>query len=93
MKTIRRTLIAAPIALAITLGFAGAAGAQQVDYTPDVDAQVLGATQDPAVVASGTLPYTGNDSSLPLAEVGVGLLAAGGLAVVMVRRHQANAES
>ena len=92
MKTVRRTLIAAPIALAIAFGFAGAASAQEVDYTPKVDAQVLGTTQDPAVQASGTLPYTGSDSSLPLAEVGVGLLAAGGLAVVMVRRHQANAE-
>lgn len=92
MKTVRRTLIAAPIALAVGLGFAGAASAQEVDYTPEVQTEVLGTTQEAAVQASGTLPYTGNDSSLPLAEVGVGLLAVGGLTVVMVRRHQANAE-
>lgn len=95
MKTVRRTLIAAPIALAVALGFAGVASAQQAptDYTPKVETEVLGKVQDPAVQASGTLPYTGTDSSLPLAEVGAGLLAVGGLTVVMVRRHQANAES
>lgn len=41
-----------------------------------------------AVSAAGTLPYTGSNETRPLAEAGVALLAAGGLAVVMVRRHQ-----
>jgi LPXTG-motif cell wall-anchored protein len=90
MKILRRTLAVAGIATLAGIGLTGVAGA--VDYTPPPEVQ--GITQDPAVeavaVSAGTLPYTGNDSSLPLAEVGVGLLAAGGLTVVMVRRHQAN---
>jgi len=95
MKNVRRTLVAAPLALAISLGIAGVAGAQTVDYTPEVETEVLGVTQEQAVAvtASGTLPYTGNDSSLPLAEVGAGLLAVGGLTVVMVRRQQAKSEA
>jgi LPXTG-motif cell wall-anchored protein len=55
------------------------------------DADAAGAAGATAVSAAGTLPYTGNDSSLPLAEIGAGLLAAGGLAVVVVRRQQAKA--
>ena len=47
---------------------------------------------DPVAVSSaGTLPYTGNDSTRTLAEVGVGLLAAGGIATVVVRRRNAQA--
>ena len=46
-----------------------------------------------AVDTSGTLPYTGSDSSIPMAEIGVGLLAAGGLTVVMVRRRQVASQS
>ena len=57
-----------------------------------VEAGVAGA-EAVAVEAAGTLPYTGNDSSLPLAEIGVALLAAGGLMVVLVRRRQAGHEA
>jgi LPXTG-motif cell wall-anchored protein len=39
-----------------------------------------------AVQSVGALPYTGSDS-LPLAELGVALLAAGGLMTVAVRRR------
>ena len=42
----------------------------------------------PAVTPSGTLPYTGSDSSLPLAQIGIGLVAVGGIAVLMVRKRQ-----
>jgi LPXTG-motif cell wall-anchored protein len=95
VKILRRTLVAAGVTVAVGLGAAGVAGAQTTtDYTPAVEAEVLGTqqTQAAAVSASGTLPYTGSDS-LPLAEIGAGLLAAGGLTVVMVRRHQAQAEA
>ena len=98
MKILRRTLVAAGVTVAVGLGAAGVAGAQTTtDYTPAVEAEVLGTQQTQAVSAgavsaSGTLPYTGSDS-LPLAEIGAGLLAAGGLTVVMVRRHQAQAEA
>jgi LPXTG-motif cell wall-anchored protein len=90
VKILRRSLVAGVVAGGLAIGFTGVAGA--VDYTPDV--QVLDAgvsAADPAaaaVTSSGTLPYTGTDSSLPLAEIGAGLLAAGGLAVVVVRRQQ-----
>jgi LPXTG-motif cell wall-anchored protein len=79
----------------VGLGTAGVASAQatSTDYTPAVDSEVLGTQQAAAVTSAGTLPYTGSDSSLPLAEIGAGLLAAGGLTVVMVRRHQAQAEA
>lgn len=92
MNILRRTLVAAGVTAVVGLGTVGVAGAQT--YTPDVDVQgvqVSNADAAAVEVSSGTLPYTGNDSSLPLAEVGAGLLAAGGLTVVMVRRQQAKA--
>ena len=103
VNTIRRTLAAGALAGGLVVGFAGVAGAQAVDdvqYPPAVSPTTI--AQPPAEVISenvsaaavntaGTLPYTGTDSSLPLAEIGVGLLAAGGLAVVVVRRQQAKA--
>ena len=105
MNTIRRTLAAGALAGGLVVGFAGVAGAQAVDdvqYPPAVSpTTVVAPPADAAVVSqnvsaaavntAGTLPYTGTDSSLPLAEIGVGLLAAGGLAVVVVRRQQAKA--
>jgi LPXTG-motif cell wall-anchored protein len=106
VNTLRRTIAAGALAGGLVLGFAGVAGAQAVDdveYPPAVSpttiaqqpqAEVVSANVSAAAVSSsGTLPYTGNDSSLPLAEIGAGLLAAGGLTVVMVRRHQAQAEA
>jgi LPXTG-motif cell wall-anchored protein len=96
VKILRRSLVAGVVAGGLAIGFTGVAGA--VDYTPDV--QVLDAgvsagqeTAAAAVSSSGTLPYTGTDSSLPLAEIGAGLLAAGGLAVVVMRRQQGKAEA
>ena len=73
------------------VGFAGVASA--LDYSEVEGTEVI--TPQPAVSnaaavsPAGTLPYTGSDSSLPLAEIGAGLLAAGGLTVVVVRRRQA----
>jgi LPXTG-motif cell wall-anchored protein len=40
-----------------------------------------------AAVTTGSLPYTGNDSSLPLAQIGAGLLAVGAVAVFGVRKR------
>ena len=105
VNTIRRTLAAGALAGGLVVGFAGVAGAQAVDdvrYPPAVSPTVVeppaevvsenvSAASAAAVNSAGTLPYTGTDSSLPLAEIGVGLLAAGGLAVVVVRRQQAKA--
>jgi LPXTG-motif cell wall-anchored protein len=36
---------------------------------------------------AGALPYTGNSTSLPLAQLGAGLVAAGALAVLLVRKR------
>lgn len=103
VKNFRRTLVAMAVGIVALVGFAGVASAQsaQVEYSSNVQAntaevqaaQVTAADpgQAAAVVSAGTLPYTGNDSSLPLAEMGAGLLAAGGLMVVVVRRRQTNA--
>lgn len=58
---------------------------------PCVDNEVVVVDQGNAaaeVAASGTLPYTGNDSTLPLAEIGVALVAAGGAAVMVVRHRR-----
>jgi LPXTG-motif cell wall-anchored protein len=66
-----------------------------VETVVPCDPDVLGTVQYPAAVASaevasasGTLPYTGNDSTLPLAEIGVGLLAAGGLVLLVVKSRR-----
>lgn len=96
VKMLRRTLFASAVTAAAVVGFAGVASAQEVDYPVEVipntnsQAAVQGAQVSAAEAAAvaGTLPYTGNDSSLPLAEIGVGMLAAGGLMVVAVRRRQ-----
>jgi LPXTG-motif cell wall-anchored protein len=57
--------------------------------------EVLGVTQvQPevagAVQTSGQLPYTGSDSSIPMAQIGVGLLAVGALVTFAVRRRHAS---
>jgi LPXTG-motif cell wall-anchored protein len=41
-----------------------------------------------AVDAAGTLPYTGSNSSVPVAQIGAGLVAAGAVLVLMVRKRQ-----
>ncbi len=104
MKMFRRTIVAVTLTIIVALGFTGVAGALDYnpvvctnglvavdDACVEVQGTVVVADQtDPAtaVSAAGTLPYTGSNSSLPVAEIGVALLAAGGLIVVMVRRHQ-----
>jgi LPXTG-motif cell wall-anchored protein len=50
-----------------------------------VESAVVAQAVDPA----GTLPYTGSDSTVPLAEAGVALLAAGGAVVLVMKRRQA----
>jgi LPXTG-motif cell wall-anchored protein len=94
MKKILRTAAAATAFGVVGLGLAGVASAAEPEYVP---AEVEGSTQTntPAVEAAatttGALPYTGNDSSLPLAEAGVALLAGGGALLLVVKRRQANA--
>lgn len=87
MKNVRKAIAAASISTMAIIGFAGVAGA--VDYNPVVEDTTLTKVEPVAVSSAGTLPYTGNDSTRTLAEVGVGLLAAGGIATVMVRRRSA----
>jgi LPXTG-motif cell wall-anchored protein len=88
---IRRTILAVAVTVTALVGLAGAASA--LEYTPEVEsAQVQAASTDSGAVAVsnvGSLPYTGSNNSLPLAEIGAGLLAVGGLTVVVVRRRQA----
>jgi LPXTG-motif cell wall-anchored protein len=59
----------------------------EVSEAPNVAAANVEAAT--AVQSSGTLPFTGNNSSLPLAEAGVALLAAGGGLLLVVKRRQA----
>ncbi len=47
---------------------------------------VIAAAAQPAQAADG-LPVTGSDSSLPLAQIAVVLIAAGGLALLVARRR------
>jgi LPXTG-motif cell wall-anchored protein len=97
MRTARKILVVMAIAVVALVGTAGHASAQVVDYTPDdpqtsvisnaVDSgDVAGAT---AVQSSGALPYTGSSSTLPMAQIGVVLVAVGGAAILLVRRRQA----
>lgn len=46
-----------------------------------------------AVTTAGTLPYTGSDSSLPLVQIGAGLLAAGAVIMLTVRKRQSLAHA
>ena len=41
-----------------------------------------------APVTSGALPYTGSSSSIPLAQIGLGLIAAGGIVVLTMRKRR-----
>jgi LPXTG-motif cell wall-anchored protein len=81
---------------AATVSVAGIAVAQEADYVP---VEVEGAVQSQGVAVaevsavqpattSGQLPYTGNDSSVLLAEAGVGLLAVGGAAIAVARSRR-----
>ncbi len=89
MKNVRKAIAAAAISTTALIGFAGVANA--VTYDPAVEDANVTAADPVAVSSAGTLPYTGNDSTRTLAEVGVGLLAAGGIATVVVRRRSAQA--
>jgi LPXTG-motif cell wall-anchored protein len=41
-----------------------------------------------AVDSTGSLPYTGSNNSVPVAQIGAGLVAAGAVLVLMVRKRQ-----
>jgi LPXTG-motif cell wall-anchored protein len=63
-----------------------------VPCDPGTEAEVLGLTQGSAgavVAASGTLPYTGAQSTFPLVQVGVALLAGGGVVLLFVKNRRA----
>ena len=64
--------------------FSATDGTTTVDGTFDVACEP-GAPVQPA----GTLPYTGNDSTLPVAQLGIALLAVGALITVVVRKRRA----
>jgi len=70
-------------------------GAHTVTATDGVNTLVINfevaAAGSGAPVASGNLPYTGNDSSLPLAQIVAGLLAAGAVVYLTVRKRQHSA--
>ncbi len=90
MKKIVRTAAAATAFTVAGIGLAGVAAAAEPDYVP-VEVEGTTQAQDPgvqAVDAAGTLPYTGSNSSLPLAEAGVALLAGGGALLLVVKRRQ-----
>lgn len=96
MKNIIRTAAAAAAFTVAGIGLAGVAMAVEPDYVP-TDVAGVTQTQDPAVeavaVSAGTLPYTGSNSSLPMAEAGVALVAGGGALLLVVKRRQASANA
>ncbi len=96
MKNIIRTAAAAAAFTVAGIGLAGVAVAAEPEYVP-AEVEGVTQTQEPAVdavaVSAGTLPYTGNDSSLPLAEAGVALVAGGGALLLVVKRRQASANA
>jgi LPXTG-motif cell wall-anchored protein len=61
----------------------------ETDVTDHAGVDAANADAATAVQSAGALPYTGNDSSLPLAEAGVALVAAGGGLLLVVKRRQA----
>ena len=98
MGKIRVVVGTTALTAATVVAWAGTAQAQTTDYTPTVDVAGADVSRGPSAAVApaaasasteGQLPYTGDDSSLPLALVGTGLVAAGGLAVVAVRSRGA----
>lgn len=64
-----------------------ACGNYTITATNGIETQTTTLTVACAASTSGALPYTGNDSSLPLAQIGAGLLAVGAVAVFGVRKR------
>jgi LPXTG-motif cell wall-anchored protein len=58
----------------------------------EVSAAGAATTGAPAVTPGGTLPYTGSDSSLPVAQGGAMLVAAGAVIVFTVRKRNQRLE-
>jgi LPXTG-motif cell wall-anchored protein len=71
------------------------AGEHTVTASDGTNTQVLTFTvvAATAVNAAGTLPYTGSSSSLPAAQIGAGLVAAGAVLVLTVRKRQQHTAS
>ena len=96
MKKIIRTAAAAAAFTVAGVGMAGVAVAQDTGYVPSVETKDISA-HDPQVAAAtvqaGALPYTGHNSTLPLAEAGVALVAGGGALLLVVKRRQASSNS
>lgn len=95
MKKIIRTAAAAGAFAVAGLGLTGVATAVEPEYVPEAQVEAVTQANEPAVaaVSAGTLPYTGSDSSLPLAEAGIALLAGGGALLLVVKRRQAQAQA
>jgi LPXTG-motif cell wall-anchored protein len=90
-----RFIAALALVLAGVFAFAGTASAQEsptyTGVSPNTITQGAGgesgaAEAAQATQASGALPYTGSDS-LPLAQLGVALLAVGAVATIAVRKR------
>lgn len=99
MGKLTRSIAALALVLASVLAFTGIASAQEsptytgvspttIQNQPSNESMAQAAPAAEAAQAAGTLPYTGNDS-LPLAQIGVGLLAVGAITTIAVRRRQA----
>lgn len=104
MSTLTRSLAALALVLATMFAFAHTASAQESpEYSGQIPATLVldqggvdqasagiaAAQPAQAAQATGALPYTGSDS-LPLAQIGVALLAVGTLTTVAVRRRSAS---
>jgi len=67
-------------------------GTNTISIPFTVAASGAASTGAPAVTPGGTLPYTGTDSSLPIAQGGAMLVAAGAVIVFTVRKRQQHTE-
>jgi LPXTG-motif cell wall-anchored protein len=63
-------------------------GTNTISIPFEVSASGAATTGTPAVTPGGTLPYTGNDSSIPVAQTGALLVAGGAVIVFTVRKRQ-----
>ena len=97
MKSIIRATTVVLLAVVAVVVMALPASAQEsptytgvAPATLDPNASAGNASRGDAVAATGALPVTGGDA-LPIAQIGVGLLAAGALATFAVRQRKAAA--
>jgi LPXTG-motif cell wall-anchored protein len=86
-EVLGEVLVAADGTFSLSYTVPTACGSYTLTATNGIETQTTTLTVACAASTTGSLPYTGNDSSLPLAQIGAGLLAVGAVAVFGVRKR------